>query len=96
MAEGDYGIALPVIVEGATFTASDSLKVTIKNNRNGTAILEKTYSNITNNTIQFELTEAESALLPVGQYAYSLDWFEEGNFLCNIIPIGFLKVVDKA
>ena len=56
----------------------------------------KTYTNIQNNTIDFELTDSETELLPVGVYAYSLDWYQDGAFMCNIIPSGLFKVVDKA
>ena len=96
MAEGDYGIQLPITVNGTTLTASDSLRVTIKSHKNGSTIVEKDYTNIVDNTINFELTAAESALLQVGVYVYSLDWYQHGLFLCNIIPLGLFKVVDKA
>jgi hypothetical protein len=42
------------------------------------------------------LTEEESALFPVGVYCYRLDWYQEGTFMCNIIPDAVFKVVDKA
>ena len=96
MCEGDWGIKLPVTISGTTLTASDELLFTLKEAVNGNTILTKTFSNITQNTIDLELTEAESALLPVGGYAYSLDWYQNGAFMCNIIPTGAFKVVDKA
>lgn len=96
MCEGDYGIALPITVSGVTLTASDELALTIKKRRNGDTVLTKTFSNIQNNTVELELTEAESALLPVGMYVYSLDWYQDGVFLCNVIPTAVFKVVDKA
>ena len=96
MAEGDFGVQLPIIVSGTTLSASDTIKVTIKKNRNAVATVEKTYTNIADNTIPFELTEAESARLPVGAYVYAIDWYQNGSFLCNLIPCGVFKVVDKA
>ena len=48
------------------------------------------------NTIPLAFTEEESALLSVGTYYYALDWYQNGAFLCNIIPASTLKVVDKA
>lgn len=96
MAEGDYGVKLPITVSGPTFTASDELKLTIKAVKDGPPLVEKTFQNINQNTINFELTEAESALLPVGSYVYVLDWYQSSAFLCNIIPVATLKVVDKA
>lgn len=96
MAEGDYGIALPVTITGVTFVAADSVKLTFKDRMNGNTILTKDFTNISQNTVSLELTAAESALLPVGSYVYSLDWHQNGAFMCNIIPCATLKVVDKA
>ena len=96
MAEGDFGIDLPITVSGTTFVASDSLKLTIKDVLNGSVIIEKDFSNIQQNTITLTLSSSESALLPVGKYVYSLDWYQSGQFLCNIIPISIFKVVEKA
>ena len=96
MAEGDYGIKLPITVNGTELGGNDSIKVVFKNKKNGLTILEKDFSAITDNTIDLELTEAESALFPVGAYVYSLDWYQNGNFMCNIILCGLFKVVDKA
>lgn len=94
MAEGDWGVELPVTVSGATFAANDSLKIVIKNGE--TTLVEKEYTNITQNTVKLELTEAESALLPIGVYVYRLDWYQDGAFMCNIVPVSTFKVVDKA
>ena len=58
-------------------------------------VLTKEYTP-TDNAAALELTEAESALFSVGEYFYSLDWYQLGEFLCNIVPIVTLKVVDKA
>lgn len=96
MAEGDFGIDLPITISGTTFVASDSLKLIIKNVLNGNTIIEKDFTNIQDNTVNLTLASSESALLPVGQYVYSLDWYQAGQFMCNIIPISGFKVVDKA
>lgn len=96
MCEGDFGVRLPITITGPTFTANDEVKLTIKTAMNGDTILEKTFTNITQNTVNFEITETESELLPVGNYAYCLDWYQSGAFLCNIIPVSAFKVVDKA
>ena len=96
MTEGDYGIQLPVTINGTTFAANDSVKLTIKDKPNGTVIVEKTFTNIQHNTVNLEITEAESALLPVGVYAYILDWYQSGAFMCNVIENATFKVVDKA
>ena len=96
MVEGDWGIQLPVTVSGTTLTASDELKLTIKTALNGDTIVSKAFTNIQQNTVNLELTEAESALLPVGSYVYLLDWYQSGAFMCNIIPSALFKVVEKA
>lgn len=96
MAEGDFGIKLPITVSGITFSQSDEILLVIKTKINGEDVLTKTFSNIIENTIDLELTEAESALLAVGTYVYRLDWYQNGAFLCNIIPTAEFKVVDKA
>ena len=95
MAEGDYGIDLPVTISGTTLTTSDTLKFVILTARNGRGILEKGYTP-ENNTVNLELTEEESALFPPKMYVYRLDWYQNGSFMCNIIPEGVFKVVDKA
>lgn len=96
MTEGDYGIALLVEIEGTTLGAQDSIKLTFKTAVNGDEILSKTFDGITDNTVSIELTDEESALFPVGQYVYRLDWYQNGSFMCNIIPYAQFKVVDKA
>lgn len=94
MCEGDWGVQLPVTISGVTFAANDSVRITIKNGE--TVLIEKDYNNISENTVNLEFTEAESALLPVGKYSYSLDWYQDGAFMCNIIPNAILRVGDKA
>lgn len=98
MAEGDYGIILPVEIEieGVTLGAQDSIKIVFKTSNNGDLILEKNYDGIENDTVNLEFTEEESALFPVGSYVYSIDWYQSGNFMCNLVPSSPLKVVDKA
>lgn len=96
MTEGDYGIKLPVTISGTTLAAGDSVKLIFKAKQNGDELLVKDFDSITDNTVDLELTEAESALFSVGSYVYSLDWYQDGNFMCNIIPSAILKVVDKA
>lgn len=97
MTEGDFGIQLPITVGGVTLTSLDSFRITFKTAVNGVEILTKEFTNITNNTINLEFTEAESALFAAGSVCvYSLDWYQSGLFMCNIIPTGTLKVVDKA
>lgn len=98
MAEGDYGIILPVEVEieDVTLGAQDSIKIVFKTSNNGDLILEKNYDGIEDNTVNLEFTAEETALFPVGSYVYSIDWYQSGNFMCNLVTSSPLKVVDKA
>lgn len=91
MVEGDYGIALPVTVKGITLDGTDTLRF-VFSSKNGVPVLTKDY---TTNPAELSFTRAESALFPVGGYAYRLDWFRDGAFMCNVIPKAQLKVVDK-
>ena len=95
MCESDWGIELPITISGITFTAQDTLKFTFKNRMNGETILTKEYTP-EQNKVTLVFTEAETALFPVGSYVYSLDWYQDGAFMCNVIPSAFLKVGDKA
>lgn len=96
MTENDFGIALPVIVTGAVLGNQDNLKFTFKNKVNGELILEKDYNGITDNTVDLMFTEEESAKFTVGIFVYSLDWYQNGVFKCNLIESALLRVGDKA
>lgn len=63
---------------------------------NGEAILVKEFTNISDNQVVIQFTAEESALFPVGVYVYALDWYRDGDFMCNIIPYSSFRVVDKA
>ena len=96
MCEGDWGIELPLVVNGIKPSGTDGIKLTIKTEKNETVLLEKNFTNITKNTINLKLTEQETEQLPVGKYVYSIDWYQNGSFRCNIIPFAIFKVIDKA
>lgn len=96
MVEGEYGVDLPLTINGVTLTANDEIRLTIKRGRQGVVAIEKTYSDITNNTINVRLTEEESSTLRVGKYQYSLAWYQEGVFLCYLIDKAPFEVVDAA
>ena len=96
MTEGDYGIELPVTINGATLGEDDTLKFTFKAAADGEALLEKEYTDPTDNAVFLSFTEEESAKFAAGKtYIYSLDWYQEGEFLCNVIPRGNFRVVNK-
>lgn len=95
MTEGDFGIGLPIIIKGGIFTDEDVIRITIKKAANDAVILEKDFTPIYN-TIELKFTEAESALFPVGNYVYSMDWYRGDVLLCNVTPLAYFKVFDKA
>ena len=93
--EGDYGVKLPLTIKDITFAQNDVVLFTLKKSANNTAILTKSFTNVQQNTVSLELTEADSQLLKNGTYIYTLDWYQDGAFMCNIIRDGVFKVVDK-
>lgn len=94
MTVGDYGIKLPISVSSITVGQYDEMRFKIANQN--AAVLELTFSNISGNTIDLELTAEQSAKLRVGSYIYSLDWYQNGSFMCNLIERALFKVVAKA
>ena len=95
MTEGDYGLDLPIKITGTEFQTNDEIKMLIKTQRNGSTLLEKTFRNIQNNTINFSLTKEESSIFTPVNYVYVLDWYRDNEFLCNLVPDGTFKVEDK-
>lgn len=93
MTAGDYGIKLPVMLSNITITSADEFSIRIT--KGGAAIVELTFSDIQDNTFDIELTREQSDKLRVGNYLYSLDWYQNGHFMCNIIPTSSFKVVTK-
>ena len=96
MIEGDFGIVLPIEIEGIEITTEDQFSIKIFKNINEEPIITKTYSNISDNTIEFELTKEESQLLKKGYYYYDLDWYQVNKFLGNLIANARFKVLEKA
>lgn len=98
MVEGDYGLTLPITLQNSntTFSKEDCFSIKIFKEIDGKPIITKEYSNISNNTIEFSLTQEESNLLPKGRYYYDIDWFQDNNFLGNIVRKKRFKVQDKA
>lgn len=96
MVEGDYGIILPIKIENEKLGLDDKFRINIFENPDEMPIVTKEYSNTENNTIEFMLTKEESARLSVRNYVYNLDWFQEDNFLGNILAKKKFKVKDKA
>lgn len=95
MTEGDFGVTLPIIINGGDVGDKDTLRITIKQESDGESILSKEFTNIKNNTFEFVLSKEESDKLPIGKYLYSLDWYRGNEFFCNLIKKGLFEVEDK-
>lgn len=95
MCEGDYGVTLPVEITGTEFTANDTIRITFKTAKNGRTILEKE-ATPQEGVIDLSFTAEESALFPIGAYVFCIDWYQDGQFMCNILPVASFRVVDKA
>ena len=93
MVDGDYGLELPIMINGVTLGGSDEIMLKIA--RGNDVLIEKTYGNISDNKVNPVLSEAETALLPVGNYCWGLDWYRDGVFMCNVVARNGFKVVDK-
>ena len=95
-AEGDFGIPVQATVKDIVMSASDILRFTFKKKQNGETVLVKNYATTTN-SVFLELTAEESSLFTAGKYVYSADLYDSnGMFLCNVVPVGELKVEGKA
>lgn len=95
MTEGDFGLSLPITISGPVFESTDKLSLIIKKVANGTELLKKEYSNIEDNKFDFVLTEEETKKLSPCKYGYTLDWYRNDEFLCNIVKDGCFIVEDK-
>lgn len=96
MTEGDFGVPVVFSVNGVDFTGSDSIKLTVKDAVNGTEKFNKVITGVSGNTFQMMLSQAESGQLTVGQYVYSLDWYINNVFNCNLVSASSFTVIDKA
>ena len=99
MTEGDFGITLPIELiteDEKIITSADEFVIKIFKKINTEPLVTKTYSNVENETIEFNLTEEESSLLPVGDYCYDLDWYQNGVFMCNLVRAETFVVEEKA
>lgn len=94
MVHGDFGVELPLTVTGAIFAAGDNLRLRITGS--GEPVLERIFTDIQENTVALTLSAEESALLDVGCYSWTLDWYQGEVFLCNIVPGARFEVVAKA
>ncbi|MBO5143035.1 MAG: hypothetical protein J6C46_08650 [Clostridia bacterium] len=95
MTEGDYGTALPMVISGGVLDTDEKIKISIYDYKTHVIKVVKEYSNITNGTFDFSLTKEESALLPVGDYVYSVEWFQEDTFVGTLINAEDFTVKGK-
>lgn len=96
MTAGDFGIELPIQISGVTLGANDSVMFELKKKPARDVVFTDEFINISENTINLVFSEQQSGRLPVGEYIYNLDWYQSGQFMCNIINGAKFKVVGKA
>ena len=96
MTVGDFGVALAARVKGIELGDHDSIKIKFKTAIDGETVLEKVFTDIQNSSFGLILSADDSARFDVGTYVYSMDWYRDGVFMCNIIPCASFKVVKKA
>lgn len=95
MVEGDYGLTLPLIINGITIDKDDKINFYIKKDRNGEKIIDQIYENIVDNTIGLTFSEEESEKLQVGKYRYAIDWYKKDVFNGNLVKEKDFEVEDK-
>lgn len=96
MIKRDFGVALQVKINGVTLGAQDTIRFTINKGIDGETVCVKEYTGIIeDNTVSLEFSEEDTAKLDVGTYAYSLDWYQNGSFMDNIVPDAPFRVVKK-
>ena len=96
MTEDDFGIELPFEIQiDDHLGANDMVRIVIKDTVHGEDLIVKEFSQITGDTVRLVLTEQDSAKLPIGNYVYRLEWYQNGSFMGCLIDVGGLKVVKK-
>lgn len=95
MVEGDYGLTLPLIINGITIDKDDKINFYIKKDRNGEKIIDQIYENIVDNTIGLTFSEEEAEKLQVGKYKYAIDWYKKDVFNGNLVKEKDFEVEDK-
>ena len=94
MIEDDYGFELPITITGTEIASDETIKMTVSDVAKEIKI-EKAFTNIDNNTINFSLTQAESEKLkPTKKYTYSIDWYKGEEFLGNVVN-GYEFIVEE-
>lgn len=97
MVEGDYGLVLPIkLLTEQAITASDKFAIKIFKDINTEPLVSQEYYNLTDNTIEFKLSEEESHRLKVGYYKYDIDWYRDNTFLSNVVAQKAFIVSEKA
>ena len=91
----DFGVSLPITIDDVEFAAGDELQFAVKVKAGGAAVIERTFTDITENAVSLVLTAEEAAALNVGAYVWTLDWYRDGVLQYNLVRLGSFKVVGK-
>ena len=94
MTVDDFGVPLSLDFEDYNFTEHDVLNFVIVDG--DTEIISKVFEDIQNDHIELVITAQETELLHIGKYEYRIDWYQGGQFMYNIAPMGVFVVSKKA
>lgn len=94
MTEGEFGIKLPITINGGEIASDETIKFYIIN-LDGMAVLIKKFTGIQNNTFDLSFTKEESKKLKAGCYSYKIDWYKENIFNGTIIENAIFKVKEN-
>lgn len=77
MQAGDFGLSLPFRITGGAFLPTDTIRFTVE--QNGRERLRKDYgcAGMTGGAFLLAFTQAESALLPAGDYEWYMTLIRE-------------------
>lgn len=93
---GDYGIQLPIDIDGAVFEDTDTMLFELKKSKNSCPIIKKEYTNTSddNNLFRFflEFTKKESQAIPPGNYVYYITYLKNGDVRDTIVSGESFKI----
>lgn len=94
MTQNDFGVGLPLSFPETEINEEDTLAFIIKKSSGGQVIINKTFTNISNSSIEIALTKEESAKLLTGSYVWKVNWYRGQQFLMCLIGPAPFKVVS--
>lgn len=92
----DYGITLPIDVEGTNFEEDDTMLFELKKSSDSNSLIVKEFSNELQSTDLFrfflEFSKEESESLFPGNYVYYIRYLKDGNVRDTIVDGDDFKI----